>query len=388
MYDFQITDAIQADLDRIDELCARLDSRGVLPRRWIGRMRRDLEAESVAASTSMEGVPVTVEEVRRILVGDVPATVSESDAALVRGYRDAMGLVLRRADDPDFTWSPELIRSIHDRVLAGDYAKGAGRYRKKQVHLAVESEARLVYTPPEAKSVPALVRGVCEWLESRADDPAAINAAVAHVRLAGVHPFADGNGRTARIVASLAMYRGGFRLPEFTSLEEWWGAHRDDYYRAFECLGAEWDDGTDVTPFIEAHVHAQKSQVEALSLRQATERAIWTALNDLVTEDLHTDSRMVDALYDAFFGRPVTNRYYRGLADLSPVVAAQDLQRLAASGMLRTVGAGRSTAYEGTSRLAMAVADAARVEGVDADAELADQRALIVARLAQRIRGE
>ena len=60
--------------------------------------------------------------------------------------------------------------------------------------------------------------------------------------MAAIHPFADGNGRTARIVASLVMYRGGFRHPQFTSLEEWWGQLSDDYYEAFACLGPRWDE--------------------------------------------------------------------------------------------------------------------------------------------------
>ena len=94
-----------------------------------------------------------------------------------------------------------------------------------------------------------------------------------HIRLAGIHPFSDGNGRTARILASLAMYRGGYRSPEFTSLEEWWGGHVADYYRAFDCLGSEWADEVDVTPFVEAHIRAQVSQVEALSL-QAGDRTV------------------------------------------------------------------------------------------------------------------
>ena len=68
-------------------------------RAWAGRLRRDLEAEAVTASTSMEGVPVTLEEVHRILAGDRPSETREEDAALVRGYRDAMSFVLRRADD-------------------------------------------------------------------------------------------------------------------------------------------------------------------------------------------------------------------------------------------------------------------------------------------------
>jgi len=76
----------------------------------------------------MEGVPVTAEEVRRILVGDVPPETKEQDAALVRGYRDAMSFVLRRADDSAFRWDRELLIGLHDRILAGNWGAGAGRF--------------------------------------------------------------------------------------------------------------------------------------------------------------------------------------------------------------------------------------------------------------------
>jgi hypothetical protein len=98
----------------------QLDYRGPLPRAWAGRLRRDLEAEAVAASTSMEGIPVTVEEVHRILAGDLPSQTREEDAALVRGYRDAMSFVLRRADDHAFRWDRELLIGLkrHPSLLS------------------------------------------------------------------------------------------------------------------------------------------------------------------------------------------------------------------------------------------------------------------------------
>jgi hypothetical protein len=81
----------------LDRWKTMLDYRGPVPRTWAGRLRRDLEAEAVAVSTSMEGIPVTVEEVHRILAGERPPETREEDAALVRGYRDAMSFVLGRA---------------------------------------------------------------------------------------------------------------------------------------------------------------------------------------------------------------------------------------------------------------------------------------------------
>src|SRR5439155_13501369 len=107
---------LAAELDRWK---TQLDYRGPIARTWAGRLRRDLEAEEVAASTSMECIPVTVAEVHRILVGDRPPETREEDAALVRGYRDAMSFVLRRADDAAFSWDRELFVGLHDRIMAG-----------------------------------------------------------------------------------------------------------------------------------------------------------------------------------------------------------------------------------------------------------------------------
>jgi Fic family protein len=389
VYTWESTTAITEDVERLERLRLTLDHQGPLPRRWQGRLRRDLEAEAVAASTSMEGVPVTVEEVRRILAGDHPSSVSSEDSALVEGYLDAMNYVLRRADDPGFAWQTELVLGIHDRVLAGSYAAGAGRFRTKQVYLADRSVGHEVYEPPPPEDVPSLVDELASFAEgSSAAIAAPVLASVVHVRLAGIHPFADGNGRTARVLASLVMYRQGYKRKEFTSLEEWWGSHLNDYYRAFECLGRRWDPDADVTPFVEAHVRAQRLQVDALSLRQAVERRIWTVLEDVATEDVGGRPRLADALYDAFFGREVTNRYYRGLTDVSVATATNDLSMLEASGLVRAEGAGRSRSYVGTRRLIDVVAGAADLGErlPDPTTPLDAVRGTVTAGLAERIR--
>lgn len=255
----------------LDRWARRLDAR-VLPRRWFGRLRRALEAEAVAASTSMEGVPVTVDDTLKILAGDRPEHVSAYDQALVRGYRDAMTYVQRRADDGLLRWNRELVVAVQDRALGGNYASGAGRLRQAGGTWITNSQTgEVVFRPPDNELVPGLVDEVCVVMEE-ADWHPAVAAAWIHVALAAVHPFADGNGRTARVLSSLALYRGGFKHPAFTNLEEWWGKNTSKYYAAFECLGATFDRGADVTPFIEVHLlRAQLSQIYELALRQRTE---------------------------------------------------------------------------------------------------------------------
>jgi Fic family protein len=370
--------ALTKELDRWK---AKLDYRGPIRRAWAGRLRRDLEAEAVAASTSMEGVPVTIEEVHRILAGDRPPGTNEEDAALVRGYRDAMSFVLRRADDEAFRWDRELLIGLHDWVLAGRWGAGAGRLRTGPAYVVDSRTGGVAFRPPPPEEVAALVDEACAAMQAAASGHPAIAAAWIHAAVAAIHPFRDGNGRVARVVASLAMYRGGFKLPEFTSLEEWWGRHRSDYCAAFRCLGETFARGADVTPFIRAHVEAQLHQVRALDLRERVQQRIWTAVEEAVMA-AGLQPRVANAVWDVFFGRSVTPRYYRPLADVSPATATNDLAAAIAAGLLRPEGQGRSRRYGAGETLHARIGAALGVR-VEAPADAAHSS--IIAELSRRV---
>src|SRR5437870_4309703 len=162
-YDAKAVLDLAGELDRWK---TQLDYRGPIPRAWAGRLRRDLEAEAVAASTSMEGVPVTVEQVHRILAGDRPPETKEEDAALVLGYRDAMSFVLRRADDGAFRWDRELLVGLHDRILGGRWSGGAGRFRGGAAYLVDSRTGGVSFRPPPPDEVPGLVDDVCAAIQA------------------------------------------------------------------------------------------------------------------------------------------------------------------------------------------------------------------------------
>lgn len=374
-YDSSLLAESCAELDMWRE---RLDRAGLLPRSWEGRLRRDLEAEAVAASVGMEQVPVTVDEVRRILAGERPTSVTAVDQSLVLGYREAMEYVLRRADDPGFLWNRELLVALHDRVLGGNYALGAGRLATGPRWITDRRSGAEVFAPPPHELVPELVDRACARMEDGHEHPA-IAAGWVHVAVAAIHPFRDGNGRAARVLASLAMYRGGFQRREFTSLEEWWGHHLGDYYAAFACLGTAFDESADVTPFLLTQVTAQLSQVRALELRRRVERRIWEAL-ERVVEDARLQPRVVNATWDAFFEREVTPAYYVPLTDVSRATATNDLASAVAAGLLEPLGAGRTRRYVAGPALYERAAALLGVDGIEHD-----PRARIVAVLSREL---
>ena len=374
-------DALGPLCEELDRRHAQLDYRGPLPRAWAGRLRKELEAEAVAASTSMEGVPVTVDEVRRILAGESPPEVRPEDQSLVEGYRQAMEFALRRADDTAFRWTRELIVALHDRVLAGRYDEGAGTLRTdKPAFIVNRKTGKQVFVPPAGDEVPGLIDYACAGMEDGHPHPAIASGWV-HVAIAAIHPFRDGNGRAARVCASLAMYRGEFKRPEFTSLEEWWGRHLDDYYAAFNCLGEQFDASADVTPFLHAHLEAQLHQVRSLDNREKVERQIWTALEG-TAEDANLDRRVSNALWDVFFGRDVTAGYYRSLTDVSPATATKDLAAAVSANLLKPEGRRRGRRYLPTDRLFEVVGLALSME-VSGPPDTARDR--IVAELSRRL---
>ena len=368
-------------LAELDEWRERMDKQRPMTRRWASRLRRDLEAEAVAASTRMEGVPVTVDDVRQILAGEPPKSVSPHDFQLVRGYRDAMTFVLRRGDDRNFEWNRELLVGIQDRVLAGHYEDGAGRLRTGSSYVARPDTNEIVFRPPPFEDVPDLVDELCDTFTLAEWHPA-VAAAWMHVAFAAIHPFKDGNGRTARILSSLVMYRCGFRTPTFTSLEEWWGRHPDDYYRAFACLGDNFSAKVDVTPFISAHITAQLSQVHALDLRERTQRGLWTMLENILV-DRELNERITNAVWDAFFGRSVTAGYYRDFTNVSAGTATADLKAATAAGLLRAVGETRARRYIAGPKLYRAVAKELGLEERPTSPEMG--RSLIITELSQRL---
>ena len=385
MYRFSVTPQIARDLAWLETAHVRLGRRGVMSRRWVGRLKRELQAGSVAASSWMEGVRVNTDEARRILAGDRPLSVSPRDAALVEGYGDAVAHVFAEAAVREFEWSRRLVLDVHRIAMAASEHAHAGSFRRGPV-CVVDGAGAVIYSAPMPALVPELVDELCQWANTPGDLSAPVIAALVHARVAGIHPFSDGNGRTARILATLAMVRGGYTMPEFTSLEEWWGAHLRSYYRAFASLSAEWTPGADVTRFVATHVRAQRSQVAALTERLAIERNVWTALEDIVAEDVGMPRRTTEALFDAFFGRTITNRYYRGVVGASVATVTNDLVALEAAGLLSARGEGRARSYTGTFRLIALVASEAGAPVLAwPEASLDEQRAVVLDDLREQV---
>ena len=120
----------------------------------------------------------------------------------------------------------QVVRTIHGLVLHG--RKKPSKYRDGQNVIRDGRTGRIVYLPPEAKDVPGLMTDLIAWIEKetrRNELPVPLIAAVAHCQFATIHPYYDGNGRTARLLTTLILHRGGYGLHGIYSLEEYYAKH-------------------------------------------------------------------------------------------------------------------------------------------------------------------
>ena len=127
-------------------------------------------------------------------------------------------------------------------------------YRKGQNVIRDSSTNSIVYMPPEPKDVPILMKELVEWIYNQGELPAPLKAAIAHYQYATIHPYYDGNGRTARLFTTLILHQSGYDLKGLYSLEEYYERNLPAYYKALS-LGPSHNYylgrvETDITPWI------------------------------------------------------------------------------------------------------------------------------------------
>jgi Fic family protein len=209
-------------LTRLDDKKARLDARRPLPSAAVRRLEEQLAIEWIYNSNAIEGSTLTLRETQLILEqGITIGGKSLREHFEVVKHREAIALVASLAENQEPV-TPGVARQLHALVMARIDDENAGQYRQLPVRIAGAA-----HEPPLAWEVPSRMTDWADWLAAQENIMQPVElAAVAHHRLAGIHPFLDGNGRTARLIMNLVLLRAGYP-PAIIAR-----ANRAQYYRA------------------------------------------------------------------------------------------------------------------------------------------------------------
>jgi Fic family protein len=196
--------------DRLDEKLSLLNSYRPLPEAAVRKLREQFGIEMTYNSNAIEGNSLTLKET--FLVINEGLTIKGKplkDHLEAKSHTEALEYLYELVDkDRRSTLSGRLIRELNQIVMRDIDKEWAGRYRNSNVIIGGAD-----HTPPEAIEVPQLMQELIDWVrQSRKALHSVELAAVLHHRLVNIHPFFDGNGRTARLVMNVVLMQAGFPL--------------------------------------------------------------------------------------------------------------------------------------------------------------------------------
>ncbi|WP_229073263.1 Fic family protein [Actinoplanes sp. DH11] len=344
--------------------------------RWAGQLRRSLFAAAIQGSNTIENITISGSDARA-LVEHAPMSAAAGDETqqAVIGYRDAMTFVQQTPLMEFFEHSETTLSALHFMITKYQPAKWPGRYRTGAIFVSSADPLEPMYTGPDAERVPGLMTELVDWLrDGDLDAPVYARAAMAHLNLVAIHPWRDGNGRTARALHTLILARTGELAPEFSSIEEWLGEQTNTlhYYEALRATqGGSFRPDRDARPWLTFVLAAHHRQAQRVRRRYEWTVRLWDDLARLADER-GLAGRTVSALYAAAIGE-LRRTTYQQDENLSRDQAIRDIQALTRTGLLTARGhaTGRIYVLAGTAaEIAEAAAAAVRGPGRDPYARL------------------
>ena len=296
---FEITAAMARSLMRIEaarEAIARLPVTPAL----LESLRRTARLQTTHYSTMIEGNRLSEAEVREVILHEGHFAGRERDEKEVLGFYAALDHVGKLAGESRRVTGTDLKR-IHALVM-GEGRKRARPtpYRDGQNVIRESGTGYIVYMPPKAEDVPSLMGELVEWTGRDDDLPSPLRAGLAHYQYATIHPYYDGNGRTARLLATLILHRGGYDLKGICCLEEYYARNLRAYYNALS-LGPSHNyylgrAEADITPWLEYFCGGMADSFEAVS-RNAEAEARKGAVDSSLLRKLDARKRKALGLF-------------------------------------------------------------------------------------------
>jgi Fic family protein len=222
---YTITPKLLSQVEQVAALRERILAAAVqVP--WIPALQKDTRIRNAHSSTAIEGNPLTLEQVRAIEEGrEIPATALRSRRE-VANYFAGLRFVEKNAKLSAITHTQVL--KLH-RIMAGEVMDQgtAGQYRTIRVRVGSH-----VAPPPDR--VRPMMTELLEWWNKGEQLSPILSSAIVHHRFETIHPFADGNGRTGRMLSLWELYRRGFDSHHIFSIDEFYWEDRPRYYAALE----------------------------------------------------------------------------------------------------------------------------------------------------------
>lgn len=292
--------------------------------------------QSTEASNAIEGIVTTKQRLKELMADkSAPRNRSEKE---IQGYHYALNMIHESYEYIPI--SPSSILQLHKEMYRFLSVNFGGKFKDTPNEIdAVYPDGRKVvlFKPLEPFETPEAVKTLCEEYEKAINgsgvDPLIVIPIFIHDFLC-IHPFNDGNGRMSRLLTTLLLYRSGYSIGKYISLEKQIQITKSEYYEALQQSSAGWkEDSNDDTPFIKYLLGTILA-----SYREFEDRV------DIVGDD-SSALEMVERAVKTRIGKFTKNDIVEMCIGIGRGSVEQSLKVLCEKGLIKKEGKGRATFY-------------------------------------------
>ncbi len=343
---YNLTDEIVRMLTEIAEAKVVIQRAKLLPKQELG-LRRQAILRQTQSSTAIEGNMLSMKQVEA-LYGHKKVDAPKRDIYEVQNYLKTLkyiGELVKKKDKLTEKVLLKIHKLVTDKTLPREQS---GKYRQSMVYvvrrrLGVSDE--VVYTGPGTKAVPCLCRDLIKWIEKSEElkiNPVIV-AGIVHQEIAAIHPFADGNGRTARALATLILYSRGYDFRQLFALEDYYNHDRSAYYAAIN-IGNNYEKRrVDFTPWLEYFVTGFREEIEVVS-KEVRRLSLKKVDKKIESKIYLTKSQQLILDWLDQMGRITTSDVVDVLG-CAKRTAQLEMKKLKKLGIVKSVGKGPATYY-------------------------------------------
>lgn len=334
---YTITDQLLANIKRINALVSELNDRR-FPHVVLLELERNAREVSTYASTSIEGNPLPLTEVKKILKS-MPVHIRESEKEILN-YNQALKDLNRKLKEGNIRLSLDLILQIQKQAMKDLLPKlDAGRLRGKPVVVNDPRTGQVVYLPPEVKDIEPLMEDLISFVNSNRETiDSLILAGIFHKQMVIIHPFMDGNGRTTRLAAKVLLAEMGLDTFNLFSFENYYNKNVTKYFQTVGEFGNYYDltEKIDFTSFLEYFTEGIID--ELLRVKKILPKLAVSPQTQLQFHHL----KLIERIREEGF---ITDRDYAKLTDRAKASRTQDFKKLMELGLIARKGKGKATYY-------------------------------------------
>ncbi|MBI4226142.1 Fic family protein [Candidatus Roizmanbacteria bacterium] len=334
---YTITDRLLANIKKVNALVNELNNRR-FPHVILVELEKTARAVSTYASTSIEGNPLPLTEVKKILKSK-PTHIRDSEREVLN-YNQALQNLNEKLEKARVKLSLDLILKIQKQITEGLLAKfESGKLRDRPVLVNDPRTRKVIYLPPDAKDVKKLLEDLIEFVNSNRNeiDPL-ILAGIFHKQVVIIHPFMDGNGRTTRLATKVLLAEMGLNTFNLFSFENYYNKNVAKYFQTVGELGNYYElrDKIDFTPWLEYFTEGIID--ELLRVQKLLPEVGISPKTQLKPYHLKT----LEFIREKGF---ITDRDYAKLVDRAKATRALDFKKLIELDLLERKGKGKATYY-------------------------------------------